>query len=244
MSADHSSLTTDDTSLTQGVRLTVHPLPRLEPESSMTGDVDETHGGGARRRSGRLKMLLLLLMSAAPVIASYFVYFVVQPRGEARHGELITPTTAWPASLALTDGDGRPLAHTPWRKQWTLVVFGLGACDGACEKRLYTQRQLREMLGRERERLDKVFVVVDDAPIRGELASALAAQPSVRVMRASGEQVAAWMGVSIDEVLPRLYVVDPMGEWMMRTPRDLEPVKFKRDLDRVLRASASWDRAP
>jgi hypothetical protein len=34
-----------------------------------------------------------------------------------------------------------------------------------------------------------------------------------------------------------------MGEWMMRFPVDFDPTKVKRDIDRLLRASASWDRA-
>jgi SCO1/SenC len=225
--------------------LTVHPLPRVTLESSAdaSGGVDDEHYA-ARRHAGRLKMLLLLLVSAAPVIASYFMYFVVQPRGEASHGELMVPTLSWPKGSALTDVDGRNVAadaNATWRGQWTLVVFGRSSCNTACERRLYTQRQLREMLGRERERIEKVFIVVDDAPLEPKLASALAAQPPTRVLRASGAQVAAWMRAPLDEIESRMVVVDPMGEWMMRTPRDLEPAKFKRDLDRLLRASASWD---
>jgi hypothetical protein len=38
-----------------------------------------------------------------------------------------------------------------------------------------------------------------------------------------------------------LYVVDPMGEWMMRLPHQAEPARAKRDLNRVLRASSFWD---
>jgi hypothetical protein len=37
-----------------------------------------------------------------------------------------------------------------------------------------------------------------------------------------------------------------MGNWMMRFPPDLDlqsAAKVKRDLERVLRACASWDRA-
>lgn len=225
----------------QGLQLTLHPLPRVAPPSSAQPGSDAR--AAARRRAGRVRMLLLLLVSAAPVIASYVMVFVVQPRGEASHGELITPTRSWPADLELTGGDGREVAQAPWRHQWTLVAFGGGSCDAACEKRLYTQRQLREMLGRERERVDKVFVVIDDAPLEPRLAATLAAQPPVRVLRASAARVAAWMRVPVEDLESRFYVVDPMGEWMMRTPRDLDPAKFKRDLDRLLRASASWDLA-
>jgi len=38
-----------------------------------------------------------------------------------------------------------------------------------------------------------------------------------------------------------LYLVDPMGEWMMRMPADPDPARVKRDLERLLRAASSWD---
>lgn len=43
-----------------------------------------------------------------------------------------------------------------------------------------------------------------------------------------------------------LYVVDPMGNWMMRFPAAMDTAgaaKAKRDLERLLRASSSWDEA-
>jgi hypothetical protein len=228
----------------RGLQLTVHPLPQVDLESTSDREAGRGDAGHeARRRSGRIKMLLVLLISAAPVIASYFVYFVVQPRGEASHAELIVPTRSWPATVALAEADGTKADLALWRQQWSLVVFGRGACDGECERRLYTQRQLREMLGRDRDRVDKVFVVLDDAPLRPELAVALAAQPPVHVLRASAGGVAAWLRVPPAELEQRMFVVDPMGEWMMRTPPHLDPSKFKRDLERLLRASSSWDRA-
>jgi hypothetical protein len=52
----------------------------------------------------------------------------------------------------------------------------------------------------------------------------------------------AWLapaaGAGLDQ---HLYVIDPMGEWMMRAPVKPDPQKLKRDLDRLLRASSSWD---
>ena len=50
----------------------------------------------------------------------------------------------------------------------------------------------------------------------------------------------AWLGQQIED---HLYVVDPLGNWMMRFPADLDPKQAKRDLDRLLRASAFWDKA-
>jgi hypothetical protein len=43
-----------------------------------------------------------------------------------------------------------------------------------------------------------------------------------------------------------LYLVDPLGNWMMRFPAGLNAetaLKVKRDLDRLMRAAQFWDRA-
>ena len=106
------------------------------------------------------------------------------------------------------------------------------------------QRQLREMLGRERERLDKVWLITDEAPLATALRAAIEAPVGVTALRADRAAVAAWLAPEAGHALEdHLYVVDPMGEWMMRMPAKAEPARVKRDLDRVLRASAFWDQA-
>jgi hypothetical protein len=99
------------------------------------------------------------------------------------------------------------------------------------------------MTGRERDRIDKLWLVTDGAPVDPALRAALDSAPAMRVLRVSAAELGAWLAPAPGESLDaHLYLVDPMGRWMMRTPPSLEPMKFKRDLERVLRASASWDR--
>ena len=194
-----------------------------------------------QRAGGRITALLVLLACAAPVIASYFTYYVWRPEGRSNYSTLIQPTRELPAALTLTRLDGRAQPAAALKGQWLLVVVAEAGCDAACEQRLYLQRQLREMLGKERDRVDKVWIVTGDAPVRPELAAALAAS-EVQVLRADAAALAGWLapetGRRLDE---HLYIVDPMGNWMMRAPVAPEPSRLKRDLDRLLRASSSWD---
>jgi hypothetical protein len=198
---------------------------------------------GRRTRSGRLKMLLVLAVCAAPVVASYFSYFVLRPQGRTNYGALIEPTRSLPA-LPLRTLDGQAVDAASLKGQWLLLALGPGACDAACEKRLYTQRQLREMLGRERDRVDKLWLVTDDAEVPAGLRDALKADPSLQVLRVPRASLAAWLQPESGHALEdHLYLVDPMGEWMMRMPAEPEPSRVKRDLERLLRASSSWDLA-
>jgi hypothetical protein len=195
----------------------------------------------ARTRRGRLKMLLVLAACAAPVIASYLTYYVVRPEGRSNYSDLILPTRSIPA-LALQNLDGAPVAASSLRGQWLLIAVGPAACGEACEKRLFMQRQLREMLGRERDRLDKIWLVTDAAPLAAPLASSLAAAPATLVLRAERDALARWLQAAPGQQLEdHLYIVDPLGEWMMRVPAVAEPRRVKRDLDRLLRASGFWD---
>lgn len=212
---------------------TVHTMP--------TPGVDDA---GRRTATGRLKMLLILLICAAPVIASYFTYFVIRPEGRTNYGELIDPQRALPESLSFTDLQGKPLPAASLRGQWLLVVVSGAACDAGCEKRLWLQRQLRETLGREKERLDKVWLVVDDQPVRPETLQAIHAIAPPTVLRVPREALAQWLQPAPGQALEQhFYIVDPLGNWMMRVPGDPDAARLKRDLEKLLRASSWWDTA-
>lgn len=194
-----------------------------------------------RRRLGRWKMLLVLLMCAAPVVASYFTYYVVRPEGRTNYGTLILPTRSMP-DLALRTLEGAPVTAASLRWQWLLMVVAPAACDEACQKQLFMQRQLREMLGRERDRLDKVWLVTDAAEPSLALRAAMQAGVPTQVLRVDATALTQWLQPEAGHALhEHLYVVDPMGEWMLRLPANADPARVKRDLIKLLRASSFWD---
>ena len=196
----------------------------------------------ADTRSGRWKMILVLLVCASPVVASYFMYYVVRPEGRRNFGELIDPQRPLPA-LATQTLDGKSGELTALKNQWLLLSVAGGACNTRCEQNLYFQRQLRESLGREKERLDRVWLVNDDMAVRQALLPALA---SATVLRVQPADLARWLEPAPGKRLQdHLYLVDPLGNLMMRFPADMDAeaaAKAKRDLDRLLRAAGSWDK--
>ncbi|MFT3956876.1 MAG: hypothetical protein QM722_21565 [Piscinibacter sp.] len=233
MSGSNSSAPGSDAPLdgASPLSFTVHSMP--------TPDVDAV---GRRTAMGRLKMLFVLLVCAAPVILSYFTYFVVRPEGRTNYSELIDPQRALPESLPLADVQGRAVAASTLRGQWLLVVVSGGSCDAACEKRLWLQRQLREALGREKERLDKVWLVIDDAPLRDETLKAVQAAGATTVLRVPRDALSGWLQPAAGQSLEQhFYIVDPMGHWMMRAPGEPDAARLKRDLEKLMRGSAGWD---
>ena len=218
--------------LDQPLGLTVHSLPTPE------------QAGDASRRTvqGRWRLLGIAAVCAAPVIASYFTYYVIRPEGRRSYGELIEPQRPLP-SISATALDGRSEPLSSLRGQWLLVSVAAGQCDAACEKHLYLQRQLRESLGKEKGRMDWVWLVPDDTPVRPALLPALG---QATVLRVRGEMMAGWLEPAQGrQVHEHLYLVDPLGNLMLRFPAGLDTAsarEAKRDLDRLMRASAAWDK--
>jgi hypothetical protein len=212
---------------------TVHSMP-----------APELDGATRRTSSGRLKMLLVLLVCAAPVVASYFTYFVIRPEGRTNYSELIQPLRQIPEQLPLVDLQGRAVPAASLKGQWLLVVVSGGACDAVCERQLWIQRQLRETLGRDKDRLDKVWLINDATPPRAQTLAAVSAGEPATVLRVAPQALAQWLTpASGGTIAQHMVVIDPLGNWMMRVPADPEPAKLKRDIEKLLRASAGWDKA-
>lgn len=219
----------------QPLGLTVHTLPEL---------LDPEVQAASRTRMGRLKMLVVLLICATPVIASYFTFYVVRPEGGRRNfGELIEPQRTLP-DIAGSTLEGKPVNLRDLKGQWLLVSVSPAGCGVQCARHLYLQRQLREGLGREKDRLDWVWLVNDDAAVAPALLPAL---KEATVIRVPPVALAQWLAPEKGHALEEhLYLVDPLGNWMMRFPSNLDTegaTKVKRDLDRLLRAASHWDKA-
>ena len=211
--------------------MTVHSLP--SPTQASTFDA-------AKTRKGRWKMLLLLLVAASPVIASYLTYYVIRPEGRRNYGELIDPQRPLPGWAGI-DNQGRSVPLVALKDQWLLISVAPSVCDASCEKHLYLQRQVRETLGKDKDRLDWVWLRTDGAPLTPALQQATAA---ATVLQVDPQALTSWLQPAAGgQLQDHLYVVDPIGNWMLRFPAHADPKQVRRDLERLLRASAFWDKA-
>jgi len=218
---------------------TSHPLGMTVYDLPMPAEVAQAD---AKRTSmGRFSMLLVLLACAAPVVASYITYYWVRPEARRNFGELIQPTRTTPA-IEVERLDGTKLKLTELKGQWLLVSVAGAACDPACQQHLYLQRQILVGLGKERPRTEWVWLVNDKAQVSPALLPAL---EEATVLRIDPKALAQWLQPEANKKLEdHLYMVDPVGEWMMRFPAQLNnegALKAKRDMERLLRASTSWD---
>ena len=163
----------------------------------------------------RNKLLWVLIVCAAPLVLGTAAYlFGWSPGGASNYGELLAP---------------KPVSgFEPLRGKWVLVAFDAAACDAYCEKKLYFIRQVRRAQGKDMERVERLWAITDGGKPRGELLTA------IQGTRIETKETAAFPGNAVDHI----YLVDPMGNLMMRFPRDPDPSKMIKDLQRLLKYSA------
>ena len=227
------------------------PNPSDQPLSLSVHDLPDvtTQGELIERQGGRWMVWLVLLVCAAPVILSYLTYYVIRPEAKSVHGELIEPMRALP-DVKVLQADGGELNLMDLKGQWLLISVDSGACDKACQERLYIQRQLIVSLGKEQDRVEWVWLIRDQRAIPNEIKPGLA---QARVLRVSQEVLDAWLsrevskaGVQSEALEDYFYLVDPIGQLMERFKAGADKASatgVKKDLERLLRASSSWDKA-
>ena len=185
----------------------------------------------ARPRRSSRTLWLILALCAAPVAASYIAFYFWRPTSHVNYGELIAPRGL--PDLEYTLRDGRPFRLSQLKGEWVLLVADRGACNDACRMKLTYIRQVRLAQGKEMERIERVWLVTDE----GKPDAALVAEHP-------GLHVARVLDARIVEALPapgtpadHIYVVDPLGNLMMRFPPDPDPRRMLKDVSRLLRHS-------
>jgi cytochrome oxidase Cu insertion factor (SCO1/SenC/PrrC family) len=176
----------------------------------------------------------LFLLFFGPLVVAVYLYFDTEwrPGGTSNHGELIVPAVPLPA-VSLPTPDGGQTDAEFLRHHWSLVYVARSNCDAACQEALYNGRQLRLALGRLMERVQRVYLYVGEAP---DAAFIAAEHPDLLVAAAGGAEAAALLGsfAGQDE---GYWLVDPLGNAMMRYPPDEPPRGIMEDLKRLLRLS-------
>jgi len=188
------------------------------------------------QRDGRWKLLAVLFVCAAPLIFSYFTYYVIKPSGRTNYGELIDPRAHPIPALGSVGLDGKPLALDAYKGKWVMLQVSPGECAQACKDQLVAMRQLRLMQGKDMERIERVWLITDDAPLDTMLMRVI---DGTRFLRVKPDALKAWLPVEQGgDINQHMYLIDPLGNLMMRFPAKAEPQKVKKDIGKLLKASA------
>lgn len=181
--------------------------------------------------AGRVQLLLISLVFFGPLILATWLYFSdsgFRPEGRTNHGQLLLPM--------LNIGEALPGAsiHEHNDGHWLLVYSNSGACGQACEYALFTLRQSRLMLGKEMDRLLRVFLHGDSAPdtvfLSKQHAGLIALSDTSFSSLLEKERPAELTGGGY-------FLIDPLGNLVMYFKPDIDPSEMVEDIERLLKLS-------
>jgi len=177
---------------------------------------------------GRRMLLLVAALFLVPLAVAFALYYGSdwRPGHRTNHGDLIVPARPLPATALAGMATG-PL----FRGKWSLVYVGGGACDAACAEVLVTMRQTRLALASEMGRVQRVFITTGAGIDREQLEREY---PGLLVLEPDAPLVAVFPA----ERRPKdLFIVDPLGNLMLRFDTRANPKGLLQDLKKLLTLS-------
>lgn len=193
-------------------------------------------------RRARRRLLLLVAIFSLPVLIAYALYFSGwRPETTGNYGELVQPPRPLPG-LMLQTLDGKALRLGELRGKWTLLMFGDAECPKPCAATLDKIHRIILAQGREAERVRAVLVVTDPRA-RDWLQYAMKDYPSTLALIGSTDTIRILTSYFVvSKAAPandpnRIYVVDPLGNFMMSYPAEADASRVRKDLARLLRVS-------
>ena len=197
----------------------------------------------ARTRRGRIQMILLLLACATPVIASYLAYYVFKPEGgKTNYGTLIQPPQAINPSWF----------DVSFKGKWILLIARPASeCrkgNDACVELLYLMRQVRLALGKQKNRVQLIWVVSDRLPVDPEINRAYDEETAgfLIIPAPDSKNNDAWLAwLNQKNLGGGIQLIDPSGEKMMVFPDKAESndfVRMRKDLERLLKLNRKGEK--
>lgn len=181
--------------------------------------------------TSRGKLLFLIGVFAVPVLMAYLAYFGLRPTAHSNYGDLLPVTPLQHTAGVSADGEAFDLAGL--RGKWLMVHVGPSGCDASCGQQLYLMRQTRIAQGKEQARIERLWVVTDAGAVAPAL---LREHRGLHVWRPSSPAFVAQFpapGARTEHI----YLVDPLGNLMLRFPSQPAPKKVMKDLKLLLKAS-------
>ncbi len=181
----------------------------------------------------------VVIAFVSPVILAYLIFFFVDVTSFTNRGEILDPIVHI-SSFELKDENDQIIPEETLTYKWRLISFLSKDCDAQCETRLYDTRQIHTSLSKNRHRVIRMFVHFEPM---GESLAKLVAETHENVIHVSGdkETILKALGKNIHDDLGitnnETYIMDPMGNVMMRFTVDQSSKDFLYDLRKLLKAS-------
>ena len=189
-------------------------------------------------RARNLRMLATLAgLFVLPLAIAFWMYYATdwRPAHRVNHGELITPARPLPATHLKAALGPDSASGELFHGKWSLVYIGDGQCNDHCRASLYVMRQIRLSLNNDMKRVERIFLVTENCCAREFLANE---HRGLLVLNAGESSADALLSVfPAENRSESVYIVDPLGNLMMRFDVRQNPQGLLTDLKKLLSLS-------
>jgi len=195
-----------------------------------------------RARSIR-PLIWLILVCLAPLLFALLAYYVpalgLRPMQQTNYGTLIEPQRPIPdvSALQLRTLDGQAFDLRTLRGKWLLLTADQAACPPGCARKLFILRNSHASQGKNVDRLQRVWLILDDAPVPQTVRDAYV---GTVFLRADPAQAAAFLtpqATSQALLTAAMWIIDPLGNLMLQFPPDADPIGVRKDIVKLLFSS-------
>ena len=171
----------------------------------------------------------------APAVVAYLMYFFGDIRSFTNHGEILNPVVDISA-LKLRDEENQLIPRDTLTYKWRIISIVGGDCDEPCNKRIHDMRQIHKSLAKDQHRVIRMIVHLD-APST-ELNALIAREyPNALNMYGDEKDISSALGDSARIHQNETYIMDPIGNVMMRFTQDQPNQLLLKDLKKLLKVS-------
>lgn len=193
------------------------------------------------RRRGRIQLLALAALFMGPVGLAFWMYYGghLIPGHKVNHGELLEPVRTLPPAVDLATPAGTAAGPDLLRRRWSLVYVTGTACGDECRVALAQLKLVRLAMDHERDRVHRVLL--GSAPCCSS-AEVGAPDPDLTVAYTdgtAGQRLLASLPPPPNQTtaVSSVYVVDPLGNLVMRFAPGGDRRGLIKDLEKLLRLS-------
>jgi len=176
---------------------------------------------------------LLLASFLVPAIVAYGYFFFGDRPSVASNGELINPIIDI-ESLKLTDDTGQILTREELTPKWRMYYLTGASCDARCESDLYDMRQINIALGKNQDRVQHAVIHLQKPDLNYMNLLDAEHKNAVRVYSTEQNTAVLNSGASSNGYI---YLVDPLGNIMMKFPNGLGAKLILKDINKLLKIS-------
>ncbi len=183
------------------------------------------------QKANRRKLIILLLLLLAPVVISYTLFFSDYRPESSNYGELLNVQKL--SGSGVDQSDNTILRMKDLRGKWVMLMVNSGHCDEACQLKLYYMRQVRLVQNTEKHRVERLWLIDDNVPVDADLVEKY---EGTRFVNARDSELLDLIATR-ETQRNHIFLVDPIGNLMMRFPEDLDPSLMAKDIKHLLHVS-------